>query len=388
MTESLTPSRDEVVRLLSEMVSIESVNPQFPGGDRGEVAMGDFLAERCSRLGLEVRRQAVLPGRANVLAELKVPGASRTLLFDSHLDTVSLDQMGQGGLQPRVRGDTLTGRGSCDTKASLAAMLLALERLITNPTGLRCNVLLLGTVDEEHLMRGAQAFAHSGIRVDGAIVGEPTQLQVVVAHKGFARWRVHTVGRAAHSSNPQVGNNAIYQMASLIATLRANYEPLLGQHQHPLVGTATWSIGQISGGAAVNIVPEYCSIDIDRRLVPGETSESALAEFDAVVAAARERQPGLVVERDVPFGAVLGIDTSPSAPVVQALAQATASVRGDAKLVGVPYGTNASKFVETGIACVVFGPGDVRQAHTADEFVPIDQVISAAQIYEAAARSF
>ena len=388
MTEYLTPSRDEVVRLLSEMVAIESVNPQFPGGERGEVAMGDFLADRCRRLGLEVQRQPVLPGRSNVLAELNIPGAQRTLLFDSHLDTVSLDQMGQAGLQPRVRGDALTGRGSCDTKASLAAMLLAMERLVANPTGLRCNVLLLGTVDEEYLMRGAQAFAHSGIRVDGAIVGEPTELEVVVAHKGFVRWCIHTVGRAAHSSNPDVGKNAIYQMADLITTLRADYEPLLSQHQHPLVGPATWSIGQISGGAAVNIVPERCSIDIDRRLLPGETSESALAEFDSVVATAQRRHPGLVVERDVPFGDVLGIDTPASAPAVQALFIATKAVRGIARLVGVPYGTNASKFVETGIECVVFGPGDVHQAHTADEFVAIDQVVTAAQIYEAAARAF
>ncbi|HLH73453.1 MAG TPA: M20 family metallopeptidase [Chloroflexota bacterium] len=388
MIEIPASSRDEVVCLLSELVAIESVNPHFPGGERGEVAMGNYLADRCARLGLEVRRQPVLPGRANVLAELKVPGAQRTLLLDSHLDTVSLDQMGPAGLQPSVRGDVLTGRGSCDTKASLAAMLLALERLVADPAGLRCNVLLLGSVDEEYLMRGAETFAHSGIHVDGAIVGEPTNLEVVVAHKGFVRWCTHTIGRAAHSSNPEVGNNAIYHMTDLITALRAEYEPLLAKHVHPLVGPATWSIGRISGGAAVNIVPEHCTIEIDRRLLPGETSESVLAEFDTVVAAIQQRHPGMVVKRDAPFGDVLAIDTPATAAIVRALASASEAIRGTAKLVGVSYGTNASKFVEAGIDCVVFGPGDVRQAHTADEFIAIDQVATAARIYEAVARSF
>lgn len=381
-------TRDDVIKLLTQLVSIESVNPYFPGGQRGEVAMAAFVSDYCGELGLEVREQAVLPGRSNVLAELKVPGATRTLLLDSHMDTVSLDLMGAEGLLPRVDGDTLTGRGSCDTKSSLAAMLIALTRLARQPKGLGCNVLLLASVDEEYLMRGAEAFALSGIHVDGSIVGEPTKLDVVVAHKGFVRWRMHTVGRAAHSSNPEVGDNAVYQMASLISMLRPAVEERLAAKTHPLVGKATWSVGTIRGGSAVNIVPERCTVEIDRRLLPRETGAEALGEFDALVADICRKHPEIKVERDEPFGDVLGLDTPTDTPVVQALATACRDVRGWSKTVGVAYGTNASKFVLGEIPSIVFGPGDVRQAHTADEFVSIDEVVAAARIYEAAARAF
>lgn len=378
--------------MLSDLVAIDSVNPSFPGGRRGEVDVAAYVSERCAKLGLAVRQEPVLPGRSNVVAELKTPGASRTILLDSHMDTVSLDLMGPAGLRPEIRDGVLTGRGSCDTKASLAAMLTALGRLAREPSGLRCHVLFLASVDEEYLMRGAQAFAQSclaeGRRIDGAIVGEPTRLDVVIAHKGFVRWQMHTVGRAAHSSNPSLGDNAIYQMADLIGLLRRRLEPAFAARSHPLVGPVTWSIGTISGGTSVNIVPESCTVDIDRRLLPGETGAAALAEIDAAIAEIQRERPDIRSHRDEPFGDVAGLDTPADAPIVGALAVACRSIRGEARLVGVPYGTNASKLSRAGIPCVVFGPGDVSQAHTANEFVPVEQVIAAADIYEAAVRAF
>lgn len=380
--------QSEAIQLLADLVAINSVNPYFPGGDRGEADVAAFVSDYCTRLGLDVRQQAVLPGRSNVIAELRVAGATRTLLLDSHMDTVSLDLMGPDGLRPRIRDGVLTGRGSCDTKASLAAMLTALAALTRDPSGLRANVLLLASVDEEYLMRGAEAFARSGTKVDAAIVGEPTSLDVVIATKGFVRWKMHTVGRSAHSSTPARGDNAIYQMAELLQQLRREIEPRLAARAHPLVGAATWSVGRIYGGASVNIVPELCTVEIDRRLLPGETSAGALAEIDELVDKIRQSLPGLTVRRDEPFGDVSGLDTPASADIVRALELGCGRVRGESKLVGVPYGTNASKFADAGITCVVFGPGDVGQAHTADEFVSIDQVVSAARIYEAAVRAF
>ncbi len=381
-------AQSEAIRLLTDLVAINSVNPYFPGGGRGEADVAAYVSDYCARLGLSVREQPVLPGRSNVIAELKVPGATRTVLLDSHMDTVSLDLMGPDGLRPRVRDGTLTGRGSCDTKASLAAMLAALGALTRDPSGLRASVILLASVDEEYLMRGAEAFARSGAKIDGAIVGEPTRLDVVIATKGFVRWKMHTIGKSAHSSTPSLGDNAIYQMADLLHLLRDEIEPLLASRKHPLVGSATWSVGKISGGASVNIVPETCTVEIDRRLLPGETSKSALAEFDAAVAAIQRSHPRIKVRCDEPFGDVSGLDTPASADIVRALELGCGRVRGESKLVGVAYGTNASKFADAGISCVVFGPGDVSQAHTADEFVSIEQVIDAAKIYEAAVRAF
>lgn len=388
MTESPAPARDDVVEILRDLVRIESVNPSFPGGERGEAAVATYVAEYCSRLGLSVQRQEVLPGRSNVLAELRVRGAERGLLLDSHMDTVSLDAMGDRGLDPVIRDGRVTGRGSCDDKGPLAAMLVALGALARDPRGLRSNVYLLASVDEEYLMRGAAHFALSGTPVAAAIVGEPTGLEVVVAHKGFVRWTLHTVGRAAHSSNPQHGNNAIYQMAELIQALRGELEPRLMTRAHSLVGSATWSIGKIHGGAAVNIVPERCTIEIDRRLLPNESGAEALAEFDEILDRIRAQNPHLQVESEIPFGAVAGLDTPVEAPIVQAMIGASEEIRGEFTIAGVPYGTNASKFVEAGIPSVVFGPGDIRQAHTAEEYVEIHELRAAARMYEAAARRF
>ena len=378
----------DAARLLADLVAIESINPYFPGGEQGEGRVASFVADYCAEAGLAVSRQSILPGRENVVAELAVPGATSTLLFDCHLDTVSLDQMGAAGLRPEIRDGMMTGRGSCDDKASLAAMLVALSQLADRPTGLRSNVTFLGSVDEEYLMRGAQGFAQSGRQIDGAIVGEPTNLEIVVAHKGFLRWKLHTIGKSAHSSNPHLGDNAIYQMAGLIGLLRPALDALVRTRAHPLAGEATWSIGKISGGSSVNIVPDRCTIEIDRRLIPGETGSGALAEIDAILDQIRNAHPEMNIEREIPFGDVAGIDTPIDSPVVRAAEVAIRRFRGDASIVGVAYGTNASKFAEVGIPCIVLGPGDIQQAHTANEFVAIDQVLLAAQIYEAVARAF
>ena len=237
-------------------------------------------------------------------------------------------------------------------------------------------------------MRGAQTFAGSGTKVDGAIVGEPTMLQVVTAHKGFVRWKLNTHGTACHSSNPHLGDNAIYQMAELLTVLRPRLDRLVATRSHPLVGPATWSVGKISGGASVNIVPESCSVEIDRRLLPDESSAEVLAEVDALLVEITQERPHLKVSRDAPFGDVAAIDTPVDDAIVHAACQGTAAVLGEAHPVGVAYGTNASKFAEVGIPCVVLGPGDIAQAHTADEWVAVDQVVKAAQVYEAIARAF
>jgi acetylornithine deacetylase len=377
-----------VENLLADLVSIESVNPYFPGGVRGETAMSDYVASFAADAGLAVDKVDVVDGRPNVVAELRVPGATRTLLLDSHMDTVSLDQMGADGLRPVIANGRMTGRGSCDDKASLAAMLIAVSRLAANPAGLQSNVVLLASADEEYLMRGAGAFARSGRRIDGAIVGEPTNLDVVIAHKGVLRWQLHVHGKAAHSSNPQFGTNAIYQMAELLNAIRPEYEQVIATHSHPLLGSATWSVGKIWGGTAVNIVPELCTVEIDRRLLPGEDAASGLAEFDEILAKVRSNRPDLEVTRAEPFAYAAPVSTPATAPVVRAIAAACGAVRDRSPLVGVAYGTNASRFAEVGIECVVLGPGDIRQAHTADEYIDLNQVVQAAAIYEAAARAF
>ncbi|MGI8914100.1 MAG: M20 family metallopeptidase [Chloroflexota bacterium] len=247
MTQQLVP-------LLSDLVALESVNPAYPGGSRGEAAVADYVEGRCRRLELAVTRQPVLPGRDNILAELRVPGAQQTLLFEAHMDTVDLGPLGARALQPEVREGRRYGRGSCDTKGSLAAMLLALETLQTEQERLRVNVVLLAAVDEEHGFRGVTAFLDSTYPVQAAVAGEPTELRIVVAHKGCVRWRLSTTGRAAHSSRPEEGDNAIDQMANVVQALRA-FQSRLRERRHPLVGSPTLSVGRIWGVPASTLCP-------------------------------------------------------------------------------------------------------------------------------------
>ncbi len=373
------------VRLLADLVALESVNPAYPGGARGETGVAAYVEDYCHLLGLEVWRQPVLPGRENVVAELRVPGARHTLLFEAHMDTVSLDGIGERGLQPQVRDGRLYGRGACDAKGALAAMLAALRTLIDRRDALAVNVVLAATVDEEYRYRGILAFIEqfidAGRRVDAAVVGEPTQLALVVAHKGCVRTRITTIGRAAHSSRPEEGINAIEAMVELIAAL-SRHRRHLAQRRHPLAGSPTLSIGRIWGGTAVNIVPERCTIELDRRLIPGETAESALAELDAVLGEVRVGSPAVVIEREPPFVADWALDTPPDAAIVQAAAAACRALGRPDQPAGVAYGSDASKlWALRAIPSIVLGPGSIAQAHTTDEFVPLDQFVGAAELY-------
>jgi acetylornithine deacetylase len=371
---------ERLVGLLSELVAIESVNPAYPGG-RGEAAAAAYVEAYCRRLGLDVARPPVLPGRDNVLAELRVPGARQTLLFEAHMDTVALAPMGERALCPEVRDGRLYGRGACDTKGALAAMLGALERLVVRRADLRVNVLLLAAVDEEHHFRGVMAFIEAGPPVQAAVVGEPTELRLVVAHKGCVRWRLSTRGRAAHSSRPREGDNAIDQMADVLHALRTLH-PQLAARRHPLVGSPTLSVGRIWGGTGVNIVPDQCTIELDRRTIPGEEPAAVLAEVDALLAELTAAKPAVRVEREEPFVVDWALATPIDAAIVGATAAACRAVGRTGEPVGASYGTDASKLWALGsMPSVVLGPGSTAQAHTADEYVALDQVMVAVEIY-------
>jgi acetylornithine deacetylase len=373
-----------VVELLSELIGIESVNPAYPGGSRGEAAVADFVEQRCRRLGLDVERRPVLPGRDNVVATLRPMGARRRLILEAHMDTVGLGGAGERALRPEVRDGRVHGRGACDTKGSLAAMLAAVELLLERRREHATEVVLLATVDEEHNFRGVLSYAQSGATAEAAIVGEPTGLRVVVATKGCVRCRISTRGRAAHSSEPERGDNAIVRMAAVLAVLE-ELKAALRARSHPMVGSPTLSVGRIWGGTGVNIVPDRCTIEIDRRTIPGESPEAALAELDAALGRLDDTDASMI-ERDDPFVVDWALDTPRDAAVVRAATAACRDVLGSAEVVGVPYGTDASKLSAlAGIPSVVFGPGSIAQAHTDDEFVPIAELEQAVQVYARAA---
>jgi acetylornithine deacetylase len=233
------------------------------------------------------------PGRFNLLISSEVSPDAGWLLFEAHLDTVGADGMTVPPFELTSVGDRLHGRGVCDTKASGASMLWALREFAATSARTR-NAGVVFTLDEEAMMTGAQSFAATELRgiprLRGIVVGEPTRLRPVIAHNGSLRWRTITRGVAAHSADPSKGRSAIREMVRVIEALETRFIPLANR-EFPLTGRAAASINVIRGGSAVNIVPDYCEIHCDRRLVPGETIAQVLAERDAALS-------GIAVEHD------------------------------------------------------------------------------------------
>jgi acetylornithine deacetylase/succinyl-diaminopimelate desuccinylase-like protein len=354
----------ETEKLLRELIALPSVNPAFlPLNDprAGEGRVADFLVVMAARAGLDVDFQKVLPGRSNVLATLSPPGkVKQRLLLAPHLDTVNA--VSEKQFVPRSANGRIYGRGACDAKGSVAAMLTALNRLARQ--GRRpaaTEIVFAGLMDEENAQAGSRALSASGCQADLAIVGEPTRLQIVTAHKGSLWLRLETRGKAAHGSCPHLGKNAVHEMARIVDLFESGYARQLLQRRHPLLGTPTINIGFVQGGTQPNIVPALCVAGADRRTIPGETERSVLAEMNAWL-----RRHGLrAALTSDKLSHCLPLETDPRLPLVKKFLQTARQKR----LAGVDYFCDASILAQGGIPSIVFGPGDIAQAHAADEWI-------------------
>lgn len=237
-------------KLLRELIALPSVNPAFlPENDprAGEQRMVDFLAATAAQSGLDIELQPVLPGRANLLARLSPREKTRSrIVLAPHLDTVNAaDNL----FTPREKNGRLFGRGACDTKGSVATMMMALCELARQPfRPAQTEILFAGLVDEENGQAGSRALAGSRLRADLAIVGEPTRLQAVTAHKGDLWMIIRTRGLSAHGAQPELGRNAVHAMARVVDLLETEYAAQLRRHRHPLLGRPTINVGAIRGG--------------------------------------------------------------------------------------------------------------------------------------------
>lgn len=373
--------------LLCELVGIDSVNPDMPGGHNGEREYSNHLCAYGKDLGLDVSQYEVLPDRPNAILKLHSPAATRHIVLDIHLDTVPFDGMISNN-KPQAKDGRVYGRGSCDTKGSMVAALLAMENLAKEPPDRPCNITLLATVDEEYLKRGVETAIGLGFQADAAIVGEPTSLTPVIAHKGVARWEVITRGRSAHTSKPENGVNAIYHMSAVINHLLRHHAVTPPKARHPLCGDGTLTVSTIMGGVQVNVVPDECRIQLDRRVLPNEEPRSAWQNVTNDLSTLEDIIHGLQLESCEPFLLEAGLDTPPSTDIVEAACQAGRQLGLPTELAGVPYGTDASTLSGAGIPCVVLGPGNIDQAHSPEEFIEMDQVVSCATLYEAIIREF
>jgi acetylornithine deacetylase/succinyl-diaminopimelate desuccinylase family protein len=363
------------VQLLRDLIALPSINPECTTPDdprAGEQRVADFIAATAASAGLDVSLQPVAPGRPNVLARLSPPGRVRQrVVLAPHMDTV-------GGSSPKIfmpviKSGRMHGRGACDTKGSVAAMLSALMELARSKTRpAHTEILFAGLVDEEGEQAGSRALVRSGFRADLAIVGEPTLCRVVTAHKGSIWVRIETEGKAAHGARPELGVNAVYLMARIVAMLEKEYAPSLTERHHPVLGHATISVGTIQGGRQPNIVPDHCMIDADRRTLPGETEASVLREVRALLrrhgikASIRNAKPVLCPP----------METDPEHPLVRQLH----TVAGQTVAHGVDFFCDAAVLAGAGIPSLVFGPGDIAQAHTADEWISLESLEQARRL--------
>lgn len=400
------------IETLQRLIQTPSVNPmgrEVTGPTYSEGRMTDLLAEICQQQGWLHLRQPVHPGRDNLIALIEgnpsPNDGGELLLWDVHQDTVPVEGMSIEPFAGELRDGRVYGRGACDVKGSMAAMLAALSRLQVLARMERPTIVLACTVNEECGYTGAKSLSRlwdtrlaatrSGARSteqffprppDSAIVAEPTRLNVVVAHQGQVRWRCHTVGRAAHTSRPDAGVNAIYAMAQIVQAIEHFHGELSSTAiEHPLCGRPSVCVSTIRGGVGINTVPERATIEIDRRLAPHEEPTTAFDELVRYVAASADIGR-CRVEHDPPFMQSVGLRDEHNRAMAERLASVVREHNQVCALSGVPFGTDAAAISAAGVPTVVFGPGSIDEAHTADEFIEIEELELATEIFHCIAR--
>lgn len=371
---------DRITAMLAEMVQVPSVNPFDAPAAPGmrEQEMADHLCARLTELGLEVERRDVVPGRPNVCGRLEGAGGGPSFMLAGHMDTVGVEGYAQA-FDPRIADGRLYGRGACDMKGALAAYLEVVRVLRDTGVRLRGDLLIGAVADEEHAMIGSKDWGRNWARADAGVIGEPTELAVCPAHKGQLCMVIRTFGKAVHSSVPELGENAILRMARIIGAFDGYGEELKTRPPHPLCGHARFSPGVIRGGTIASAVPDACELEVDRRLLPGETQDAIVAEYEARLERLKTDDPGLRYEIAGPTIGVGPLDIAADAPMVQAALAAVAAVTGSTPEVSAfPGGTDAPNM---GFPCIICGPGALAQAHTVNEFVEIRQLADAARVY-------
>jgi acetylornithine deacetylase len=371
------------VELLWQMIGFDTVNRTADGVPFVEGQLAAYLETVAGGWGLQTSRLGIADVGFNLLVTHQADPAAPWLLFDSHLDTVDVAGMAIDPFGGKVTDGKIFGRGACDTKGTGAAMLWALKDAAADGQ-LSVNVAILYSIDEESGRRGVRAFVDGqlptlGWRPLGVVVGEPTLLRMVTAHNGTVRWRIRTKGVAAHSSDPRQGRSAISSMTRVIDAIEQQYIPTLDA-SHPLVGHAQCSINLVRGGSLINVIPESCEICLDRRTVPGEDGTDVIPAVETLLDELRQQHPELEVRQEAPkIEPALSPDTNQDFSRRVGRVLELCGLSSDP--VGARYGTHASNFARAGLPAVVLGPGDIAQAHSANEFLALDQLQRGVDVY-------
>jgi len=369
----------DVVSLLQTLIRIPSVNPDCsPDGD-GEAAMADYVQGYLENIGFSVSQEIVLPTRPNLIA--RCPGADDRprILLGPHLDTVSVTGMDMDTFGLITDDGRVLGREASDTKGPMAAMLQALSNCQDLLENLPVAVDFIGFMGEEASQHGSQHFAkHHASEYEFALAGEPTSLDIVHVTKGSLWATLNAKGKAAHASQPELGDNAVLKLARALDVLDQKLSPRLAEYTHPVLGRSTLNVGTIAGGKQPNIVPDFASAQIDIRMTPSLTQDSgALALVEKVIA-----------EESLPLRVSSPHENPPmDVPADHEWIQKMQAANSDSKAVGAPWFSDAAHLNAAGLPSICVGPGSIDQAHTKDEFIKIDDLEEGVVYFERLIRS-
>ncbi len=368
--------------LLSQLVAIDSINPDLVPGGAGEGAIAQCIAEWSRQAGLDVQIVEPVAGRPSVIAIARGSGGGQTLLLNAHTDTVGVAGM-TDPLTPRIVGDRLYGRGAYDMKAGLAAVMVATAA--ARERGLRGDVIMTAVSDEENASIGTTAVLEQ-VRADAAIVTEPTALDLCVAHKGFVWLTAETQGRAAHGSLPHLGIDAIAKMGPVLTHLAQLDRDLRAAPSHPLLGSGSIHASLIKGGQEWSSYPDRCTLNIERRTVPGENAALVEEQVRACLAQIAAADPEFQATLE------LGLVREPFTiaaehPLVQLLLRQISAAGHEPTLTGGTGWMDAALISDAGIPTVVFGPGG-EGAHATEEWADLPSTARCAAVLLAVAEEF
>ena len=362
---------DPAIRLLKELVAVNSVNPTLVRGAPGEREIADLIAAEMRRGGLDVSIETVTHGRPNVVGVLEGRASGRTLMFCGHTDTVGVSGM-IDPFTPVERDGRLYGRGAQDMKGGVAAMIAAATAIAARGALASGRVVVACVVDEEHLSIGADALVESW-RADAAVVTEPTDLQIAVVHKGFAWVDIVVEGRAAHGSRPADGQDAILRLGRVLGRLEALDRALQARPPHPLVGTGSLHASIIQGGHELSSYPDRATLQMERRTLPTENVTTALHEVQQILDALAQEDATFRGSARAVFSRP-AYEIAPDHDLPDVLAAALTQAGGQPRIVGASFWTDAAVLGHAGIPSVLFGPGGAG-LHSTEEYVNVADVI-------------
>lgn len=383
----------ELISLLQDFIRI----PTYTTYENREKELADYIMEVCRKEGIDCTlQQTDEKGRYNVLATIHGAGGGSSLMYNGHMDTVPIDGMPEA-LNPVIKDGYMYGRGTADMKSGLASMLYSMILVKRMGVKLSGDFVLGAVIDEEAAKStGSWAIAKNGPFTDYAIVGEPTDLFPVVAHKGIDYFQIDFIGKEAHSSNPDNGINAIYAASDYVNEIRNTLVPKYKAMVHPKVGYPTINAGLISGSAKINkgyiletsdtyagVVPDEASLWVDVRWTPFQSVESIMEDLNSLAAAVKEKNPGIEISVSyIPWprpAMEIGEDEKLTKVLIDAIGHVSPI---SAKPQGVSYFADSGiLYGKGGIHSLIFGPGNIAQAHSINEYVKIEDVIKAAKIY-------